>query len=85
MTRQDLRTLFNSRPYFYTGNIIYNLANYPHLTSYTFTCPKQITSIDDQWFITIYSYRDLESCIPWFKRNLMTKKQAQERYPELFI
>ena len=85
MTRQDLRTLFNSRPYFYNSNTIYNLTNYPHLTSYTFTSPKQITSIDDQWVITFYSYRDLESCIPWFKRRLMTKKQAQERYPEYFI
>lgn len=64
MTRQDLRTLFNSRPYFYNSNTIYNLANYPHLTNYTFTYPKQISSIDDQWFITFYSYRDLESCIP---------------------
>lgn len=85
MTRQDLRTLFNSRPYFYNRGTMYNLADHHYLTSYTFTQPKQISSIDDRWFITIYSYRGLESCIPRFKRNLMTKKQAQERYPELFI
>lgn len=85
MTRQDLHTLFNSRPYFYNDGTIYNLADYPYLTGYTFTRPRQIYSIDDQWFITFYNYRDLESCIPWFKRRLMTKKQAQERYPELFI
>ena len=85
MTRQDLRTLFNSRPYFYNSGTMHNLADHPHLTSYTFTQPKQISSMDDQWVTTFYSYRDLESCIPWFKRNLMTKKQAQERYPELFI
>ena len=85
MTRQDLHTLFNSRPYFYNDGTIYNLADYPYLTSYTFTRPRQISSIDDQWVITFCNYRDLESCIPWFKRRLMTKKQAQERYPELFI
>lgn len=85
MTRQDLHTLFNSRPYFYNDGAIYNLADYPYLTSYTFTRPRQIYSIDDQWFITFYNYRDLESCIPWFKHRLMTKKQAQERYPGLFI
>ena len=85
MTRQDLRTLFNSRPYFYSRGAMYNLADHSYLTSYTFIFSKQIPSIDDQWVVTFYSYRDLESCIPWFKRNLMTKKQAQERYPELFI
>lgn len=85
MTRQDLYTLFNSRPYFYNDGTIYNLADYLYLTSHTFTRPRQIYSIDDQWFITFRNYRDLESCIPWFKRRLMTKKQAQERYPELFI
>lgn len=85
MTRQDLRTLFNSRPYFYNRGAMYNLADHHNLTSYTFTSSKQISSMDDQWFIAIYSYRDLESCISWFKRHLMTKKQAQERYPELFI
>ena len=85
MTRQDLRTLFNSRPYLYNSNTIYNFANYLHLTRYTFTYPKQVTSVDGQWFITFYNYRDLESFIPIFKRNLMTKKQAQDRYPECFI
>ena len=85
MTRQDLRTLFNSRPYFYNSGTMYNLADHHYLTNYTFTRPNQISSIDDQWVITFYSYRDLESCIPWFKRRLMTKKQAQERYPEYFI
>ena len=64
---------------------MYNLADYLYLTSCTFTSPKQIYSIDDQWFITFYNYRDLESSISWLKRRLMTKKQAQERYPELFI
>ena len=85
MTRQDLRTLFNSRPYFYNSGTMYNLANQHYLTSYTFTRPKHAYSVDDQWAITFYSYRDLESRIPWFKRHLMTKKQAQERYPEYFI
>lgn len=85
MTRQDLHTLFNSRPYFYSNGTIYNLADYPYLTSYTFTRPRQVYSIDDQWFITFCNYRDLESFIPIFKRNLMTKKQAQDRYPECFI
>lgn len=85
MTRRDLRTLFNSRPYFYNSGTMYNLANQHYLTSYTFTRPKYVYSVDDQWAMAFYNYRDLETCIPWFKRHLMTKKQAQERYPEYFI
>lgn len=85
MTRQDLRTLFNSRPYLYSKGVMYNLADHHYLTNCTFTRPRQITSADDQWFITFHNYRDLESFIPIFKRNLMTKKQAQDRYPECFI
>lgn len=100
MTRQDLHTLFNSRPYLYSKGVMYNLADHHYLTNCTFTRPRQITSADDQWFITFHNYRDLESFIPincpvvrsherWCRVDGVHRKQftkfIEQYYPELFI